>query len=331
MPSCRTRTSGACSPSSSPSTGSFEGGSGVTLQPLERAGGRRGPLGDPQAARRPPPPPRPPRRPVDAEASCASPAPLAARAGRGEEIVLTEGADRALPQPARSILVPRRCPGEPAAGCVGGRPHRLSDYLRTGRRAGSRGGSRRGWKTQGAAGGHHRELWQRLEKATAARRVVWPDVKGRGVPAGRPWGARGRRRRGREPKEDPPQSLALRHTRPRENFPPQCSGQARSRSIPDSGSLPVGGGGRWYGGRSGGSSSAASPSTDTLPHGAAPGKEQERVTPARQQPAGPARLPVLESFEAGLQPARHRGQGGARRARCSSRTATSTSRTARPA
>ena len=57
-----------------------------------------------------------------------------------------------------------------------------SDYLRNGATRWLAGWKRRGWKTQEGRPVLHRELWERLEKAMAARRVIWPEVKGREVP-----------------------------------------------------------------------------------------------------------------------------------------------------
>jgi ribonuclease HI len=57
-----------------------------------------------------------------------------------------------------------------------------SDYLRNGATRWLDGWKRRGWKTQEGQPVQSRELWERLEKAMAARRVTWPDIKGREVP-----------------------------------------------------------------------------------------------------------------------------------------------------
>ncbi len=59
--------------------------------------------------------------------------------------------------------------------------HTGSDYLRNGASRWIEGWRRRGWKTQEGQPVLHRDLWQRLEKAMAARRVTWPEVKGREV------------------------------------------------------------------------------------------------------------------------------------------------------
>jgi ribonuclease HI len=60
--------------------------------------------------------------------------------------------------------------------------HTGSDYLRNGATRWLDGWKRRGWKTQEGQPVLNRDLWERLEKAMAARRVTWPDVKGREVP-----------------------------------------------------------------------------------------------------------------------------------------------------
>jgi len=54
-----------------------------------------------------------------------------------------------------------------------------SDYLRNGASRWMEGWKRRGWKTQEGQPVQNRELWERLERALLARRVTWPDVKGR--------------------------------------------------------------------------------------------------------------------------------------------------------
>ena len=57
--------------------------------------------------------------------------------------------------------------------------HTGSDYLRNGASRWIEGWKKRGWKTQEGQPVQNRELWERLEKAMAARRVAWPEVKGR--------------------------------------------------------------------------------------------------------------------------------------------------------
>ena len=60
--------------------------------------------------------------------------------------------------------------------------HTGSDYLRNGASRWLAGWQRRGWKTQEGQPVQNRELWERLAKAMAARRVAWPDVKGVELP-----------------------------------------------------------------------------------------------------------------------------------------------------
>jgi ribonuclease HI len=57
--------------------------------------------------------------------------------------------------------------------------HTGSDYLRNGAARWIEGWKKRGWKTQEGQPVQNRELWERLEKAMATRRVTWPEVKGR--------------------------------------------------------------------------------------------------------------------------------------------------------
>ncbi|MFY9820839.1 MAG: ribonuclease HI [Thermoanaerobaculia bacterium] len=59
--------------------------------------------------------------------------------------------------------------------------HTGSDYLRNGASRWIEGWRRRGWKTQEGQHVLNRDLWERLERAMAARRVTWPEVKGRPV------------------------------------------------------------------------------------------------------------------------------------------------------
>ncbi len=60
--------------------------------------------------------------------------------------------------------------------------HTGSDYLRNGATRWLASWKRRGWKTQEGQPVLNRVLWERLEAAMAARRVSWPEVKGREVP-----------------------------------------------------------------------------------------------------------------------------------------------------
>jgi ribonuclease HI len=60
--------------------------------------------------------------------------------------------------------------------------HTGSDYLRNGATRWIEGWKKRGWKTQEGQPVQNRDLWERLERAMAARRVTWPDVKGHDLP-----------------------------------------------------------------------------------------------------------------------------------------------------
>jgi ribonuclease HI len=60
--------------------------------------------------------------------------------------------------------------------------HTGSDYLRNGASRWIDGWKRRGWKTQEGQPVMNRDLWERLEKAAAVRRVTWPETKGQELP-----------------------------------------------------------------------------------------------------------------------------------------------------
>jgi ribonuclease HI len=68
--------------------------------------------------------------------------------------------------------------------------HTGSDYLRNGATRWIDGWKRRGWKTQEGQPVLNRDLWERLEKAMTARRVTWPETKGRELPEMKDLGAR---------------------------------------------------------------------------------------------------------------------------------------------
>ncbi|HLX09367.1 MAG TPA: ribonuclease HI [Thermoanaerobaculia bacterium] len=59
--------------------------------------------------------------------------------------------------------------------------HTGSDYLRLGASRWLEGWRQRGWKTKEGGPVLNRTLWERLATALAARRVTWPEVKGREV------------------------------------------------------------------------------------------------------------------------------------------------------
>ena len=126
-----------------------------------------------------------PAEPVDAEVflrvSCAGKrggwAALVRRAGVEE--VLSAGLSGMTPNQLDLLgavaALESLPPGESVA------VHTGSDYLRNGASRWIEGWRRRGWKTQEGQPVQNRELWQRLEKALAGRRVTWPEVKGRQV------------------------------------------------------------------------------------------------------------------------------------------------------
>ena len=65
-----------------------------------------------------------------------------------------------------------------------------SDYLRNGATRWIAGWKRRGWKTQEGQPVLNRDLWERLEKVMAARRVTWPETKGQELPEMKTLGAK---------------------------------------------------------------------------------------------------------------------------------------------
>jgi ribonuclease HI len=133
----------------------------------------------------------PPAAPVDAEVflrvSCAGKrggwAALVRRnsgaAGAAGEEVLSAGLSGATPNQLDLLGAVAALESLPPGISVA--VHTSSDYLRNGASRWLEGWRRRGWKTQEGQPVQNRDLWQRLEKALAGRRVTWPEVKGRQV------------------------------------------------------------------------------------------------------------------------------------------------------
>jgi ribonuclease HI len=129
---------------------------------------------------------RPPAAPVDAEiflrVSCSGKrGGWAARVRRrdGEEAVLSAGLTGTTPNQLDLLAAIAALESLPPGISVA--VHTGSDYLRNGATRWLEGWRRRGWKTQEGQPVQNRDLWQRLEKAMAGRRVTWPEVKGREV------------------------------------------------------------------------------------------------------------------------------------------------------
>jgi ribonuclease HI len=124
-----------------------------------------------------------PTEPVDAEVflrvSCAGKrggwAALVRR--DGAEVVLSAGLSGATPNQLDLLGAVAALESLPPGISVA--VHTGSDYLRNGASRWIEGWRRRGWKTQEGQPVQNRELWQRLERALAGRRVTWPEVKGR--------------------------------------------------------------------------------------------------------------------------------------------------------
>jgi ribonuclease HI len=131
---------------------------------------------------------RPPAGPVDAEVflrvSCSGKrggwAALVRRHAEGtEEAVLSAGLSGTTPNQLDLLGAVAALESLPPGISVA--VHTGSDYLRNGAARWLEGWRRRGWKTQNGQPVQNRDLWQRLEKAMAGRRVTWPEVKGREV------------------------------------------------------------------------------------------------------------------------------------------------------
>ncbi|HSS50450.1 MAG TPA: ribonuclease HI, partial [Thermoanaerobaculia bacterium] len=127
----------------------------------------------------------PPAAPVDAEVflrvSCAG------RRGGWAALVRHSGGEEIL-SAGLSGMTPNQLDLLGAAAALESLPpgisvaiHTGSDYLRNGASRWLEGWRRRGWKTQEGQPVQNRELWQRLERILADRRVTWPEVKGRQV------------------------------------------------------------------------------------------------------------------------------------------------------
>lgn len=130
----------------------------------------------------------PPAEPVDAEVflrvSCAGKrggwAALVRRnGGDASEDVLSAGLSGTTPNQLDLLGAVEALESLPPEISVA--VHTGSDYLRNGASRWIEGWRRRGWKTQEGQPVQNRELWQRLDKILAGRRVIWPDVKGRQV------------------------------------------------------------------------------------------------------------------------------------------------------
>jgi len=98
---------------------------------------------------------------------------------KGEETVLSAGLTGATPN--QLDLLGAVAALESLSRGISVAVHTGSDYLRNGASRWIEGWRRRGWKTQEGQPVQNRDLWQRLEKAMAGRRVIWPEVKGREV------------------------------------------------------------------------------------------------------------------------------------------------------
>jgi ribonuclease HI len=96
---------------------------------------------------------------------------------RGEETVLTGGLPVATANQLDLLGAIAALEALPPGISVA--LHTGSDYLRNGASRWIDGWKQRGWKTKEGQPVMNRDLWERLDRAIAARRVSWPDVKGR--------------------------------------------------------------------------------------------------------------------------------------------------------
>ena len=101
------------------------------------------------------------------------------RRRNGEEEVLSAGLSGTTPNQLDLLGAIAALESLPPGTSVA--VHTGSDYLRNGAARWIEGWRRRGWKTQEGQPVQNRDLWERLERAMAARRVTWPEVKGREV------------------------------------------------------------------------------------------------------------------------------------------------------
>jgi ribonuclease HI len=98
----------------------------------------------------------------------------------GEERVLAGKGEKVTPNQLDILAAAQVLESLPDGARVA--VHTGSDYLRNGASAWLEGWKRRGWKTQEGGTVSNRDLWERLDRAMAKRKVRWPDVKGLELP-----------------------------------------------------------------------------------------------------------------------------------------------------